>query len=90
MGNAGGHNVTEDVKKQLSHVELVYFDPNVTSHMQPLDMGIIRSEKAYYKKALVKHCLLKVEEKGEIIMPTIKEAIIMIKNAWKKVFFIPD
>ena len=26
---------------------------------QPLDMGIIRSEKAYYKKALVKHCRLK-------------------------------
>ena len=56
--------------------------------MQPLDMGIKRSEKAYYKKALVKHCLLKVEEKGEIIMPTIKEAIIMIKNAWKKVIHI--
>ena len=80
--------LTSSVKKQLSHVELEYFDPNVTSHMQPLDMGIKRSEKAYYKIALVKHCLLEVEEKGEIIMPTIKEAIIMIKNAWKKVIHI--
>ena len=40
---------------------------------------------AHYRKALVKYCLLKIEEKGEIIMPTIKDAIIMIKNAWKEV-----
>jgi hypothetical protein len=50
----------------------------------------IRSTKAHYRKALVKHCLLKIEEKGQIIMPAIKEAIIMIKNAWKqvKLYFI--
>ena len=46
MGNAGGHNVTEDVKKQLSHVELEYFDPNVTSHMQPLDIPRTNSCKS--------------------------------------------
>ena len=44
-------------------------------------MGIIRSTKAHYRKALVKYCLLKIEEKGKIIMPTIRDAIIMIKNA---------
>jgi hypothetical protein len=53
-------------------------------------MGIKRSAKAHYRKALVKYCLLKIEEKGEIIMPTIKDAIIMIKNSWKqvKLYFI--
>ena len=55
------------------------------SQSKSLDMGIIRSTKAHYRKALVKYCLLKIEEKGEIIMPTIKDAIIMIKNAWKEV-----
>ena len=44
--------------------------------------------KAHYRKALVKYCLLKIEEKGEIIMPTIKDAIIIIKNAWKQVNYI--
>ena len=73
---------------QLTNIVLEYFDPNVTSHIQPLDMGIIRSTKAHYRKALVKYCLLKIEEKGEIIMPTIKDAIIMIKNAWKQVNYI--
>ena len=35
-------------------IVLEYFDPNVTSHIQPLDMGIIRSDKAYYRKYLVR------------------------------------
>ena len=43
-----------DYKKKLTHVELEYFDPNVTSHIQPLYMGIIRSFKAHYRKALVR------------------------------------
>ena len=29
------------------------------------EMGIIRSTKAHYRKALVKYCLIKIEEKGE-------------------------
>ncbi len=45
-----------------------------------LDMGI-RSTKAHYRKALVKYCLVN----GEIKMPCIKDAIIMIKNARKQV-----
>ena len=34
-------------------IVLEFFDPNVTSHIQPLDMGIIRSDKAYYRKDIV-------------------------------------
>ena len=63
LDNADGHNVTYDVKKQLTNKVLEYFDPNVTSHIQPLDMGIIRSIKAHNRKALVKYCLLKIGEK---------------------------
>ena len=85
LDNAGGHNVSDDVKKQLTHITLEYFDPNVTSHIQPLDMGIIRSSKAYYRKKLVRHCLTKIEEQGKIVMPTLKEAINMIKSSWKNV-----
>ena len=46
------------------------------------------TEKSFPVSPLVKYCLLKIEEKGEIIMPTIKDAIIMIKNAWKQVNYI--
>ena len=40
---------------------LEYFDPNVTLHIQPSDMGIIRSDKAYYRKDLVRHWLKKMK-----------------------------
>ncbi len=53
--------------------------------IESLDMGIIRSYKAYYRKNLSQHCLRKIEEIGQIVMPNLKEAIIMIKNSWKKV-----
>ena len=39
----------------------------------------------YYRKALVRHCLKTIEEKESILMPTVKEALILIKNSWKKV-----
>ena len=42
-------------------IVLEYFDPNVTSHIQPLEMGFIRSDKAYYRKELVRHCLRKMK-----------------------------
>jgi hypothetical protein len=35
-----------------------------------------------------KFCLKAIETKGEIIMPTVKDAIIMIKNSWKQVNII--
>jgi hypothetical protein len=43
-------------------------------------MGIIRSFKAHYRKALVRHCLKTIEEKENMIMPTVKEAIILINK----------
>lgn len=36
----------------LSNVELLYFPPGVTSKIQPLDQGIIKSFKSLYKKKL--------------------------------------
>ena len=34
-------------------IVLEYFDPNVTFHIQLSNMGIIRSDKAYYRKDIV-------------------------------------
>lgn len=37
---------------ELSNIELMYFPPNVTSKLQPLDQGIIKAFKDHYKKKL--------------------------------------
>jgi hypothetical protein len=34
-------------------IVLEYFDPDVTFHIQLSDMGIIRSDKAYFRKDIV-------------------------------------
>ena len=39
--------------------------------------------KAYYRKGLVKHCLASIKKNGKIIMPNMKEAIILIRESWK-------
>ena len=73
IDNAGGHNVTEETKKELTHITLKYFEPNCTSWVQPDDQGIIRAFKAYYRRGVVRHCCVKnagiidCEEKEEEI-----------------------
>ncbi|WP_227549602.1 hypothetical protein, partial [Acinetobacter baumannii] len=38
----------------LKAVELVFLPPNTTSKTQPMDQGVIRALKAYYRSNLVK------------------------------------
>ena len=39
-------------KLTLKNIELVFIPPNVTSLIQPLDQGIIKSFKTYYRSAM--------------------------------------
>ena len=49
INNAGIHSITDEPKKKFT---LLF---NLTILSQPLDMGIIVSFKALYRKALVRH-----------------------------------
>lgn len=40
---------------QLTHITLIYLSPNTTSHLQPLDQGIIKVFKAAYKRKYAEH-----------------------------------
>jgi hypothetical protein len=59
--------------------------PNTTSVIQPCDQGIIRAFKANYRFLLSKFCVRNLDDKDELIMPNVKEAIFMIKEAWDNV-----
>ena len=41
----------------LTNIELVYLPPNMTTHLQPMDAGIIHSFKAKYKQEFCKHLI---------------------------------
>ena len=80
--NAVSHNL---VQSDLSNVKVVYLPPNVTSIMQPLDQGIIKSFKSQYKRLLVQFLLDSIEKFDKLVKPNIKEAIEMIRIAWRNV-----
>ena len=50
VDNAGGHNITPELIKRLTHVEVYFLPPNTTSVIQPCDQGIIRSFKEAWGK----------------------------------------
>ena len=46
-------NCSAHYPMELEQIELVYLPANTTSHLQPLDQGILRSVKCKYKRVLV-------------------------------------
>jgi hypothetical protein len=47
----------------LKNVKVVFFTPNCTSILQPLDQGIIRSFKHYYRKQLLRKTIYMIDHK---------------------------
>lgn len=81
LDNATCHNVTG---LELTNLELCFLPKNTTSHLQPLDAGIIRSFKSAYRRDLVSLFIERVEQ-GEEMTVNLLEAIRMVHRAWKSV-----
>ena len=81
--NASSHQVRE-----YSHIKFLMLPPNVTSIVQPLDQGIIRSVKRRYKKKLAERYLVSVENNKDantiLKQLDIVAATNMVHNAWKE------
>ncbi|KIJ51658.1 hypothetical protein M422DRAFT_157586 [Sphaerobolus stellatus SS14] len=81
MDNFSGHYISYEPR----NIRLEFFEPNMTP-FQLCDAGIIRCLKAHYRKA---YCLwaLQLEEANErdIYKITIREAMLLIEEAWVQV-----
>jgi len=68
----------------LINIELQFFPPNTTSKLQPLDQGIIKNFKTFYRQEVVKNVLecIESEQTPNISVLT---AMIFVDKAWKKV-----
>lgn len=82
IDNFSGHYIPYEPQ----NIRLEYFEPNLTSYVQPLDAGIIRCFKAHYRKAF---CLRAIgrDDAGEedIYKIDILESMMMANDAWKNV-----
>jgi hypothetical protein len=70
--------------ENLSNIKLVFFPPNATSVLQPMDTGVIKSFKAYFRQFLVLQ-LIDRQEQGLNDKVSILDAIYLIKDAWDTV-----
>ncbi|XP_063593052.1 tigger transposable element-derived protein 4-like [Penaeus indicus] len=51
----------------LTNVQLVFLPPNTTSMLQPMDQGVIRSLKAFYRGEVVRLISRALEEKKSLV-----------------------
>jgi len=72
-------------KWEYNNLVIRFLPVNCTSHLQPLDAGIIRSAKAHYKRELVLRTLQMHEIEQNVPPLDIKEAIYIFARAWKAV-----
>ncbi|OUC40836.1 DDE superfamily endonuclease [Trichinella nativa] len=66
----------------LSHVKVVFFPSNCTSHLQPLDQGIIRCVKQCYRKRIVYDRLASLEAPKKI---SVLDAMNFLNSAWNSI-----
>ena len=68
----------------LKAIHLVFLPPNSTSKTQPMDQGVIRATKAYYRQGCVKKFIAAVDNKP---LPnlSILDAMAILTEAWGRV-----
>jgi len=82
LDNFSGHYISYEP----TNVELMFFKPNLTAWVQPLDAGIIRCFKAHYRRRFCQEAL-KRDASGEadIYSFNLLEALHMARDAWENV-----
>jgi hypothetical protein len=57
IDNAPVHGPATD----MSNLKVIFLEPNTTSHIQPMDAGIIRTFKTYYRSIFLRHLVAKYD-----------------------------
>lgn len=69
---------------KLKNVNVHFLPPNTTSHLQPLDQGIIRNFKSFYRTEVIDHILDAIEQSTDMKI-NILQAMRMTRMAWSNV-----
>ena len=89
MDNAGCH--PPELKGKYSNIKIIFLPPNTTSHLQPLDLGIIQNFKVHYRKLLLRFVISKIDQTtsdtaSQIVKSiNVLQAIRWVAEAWDSV-----
>ena len=68
LDNFSGHSIGE---LKLENIQVHFYPPNCTSVLQPLDQGIIRKFKSFYRTRVLKHIIARLDgQDGRDVKPT--------------------
>lgn len=68
----------------LRNIKVIFFPPNMTSVIQPMDQGIIKNLKHFYRKQIVMNLLASINRNTNFKVDYLV-ASRFLKNAWQKV-----
>nr|XP_002735168.1 PREDICTED: tigger transposable element-derived protein 6-like [Saccoglossus kowalevskii] len=71
--------------KNLKAIKLVFLPPNTTSKLQPMDQGVIRNFKCFYRQRVVQRMLVNLDSGETLPTINVKDAIDMLHSSWQKV-----
>ncbi|CAG9563419.1 unnamed protein product [Danaus chrysippus] len=80
IDNCTAHNIIPPLKA----VNVKFFPPNTTSKLQPLDQGIIKKFKSFYRKEVVRKLITDMEQESASSI-NVLHAIRMTDKAWRSV-----
>ena len=80
MDNAPSHIIPE----KLTHVRCEFLPPTTTSHLQPMDAGIINAYKAHYRRYLVRFHVDAIDA-GRPPKVEVSDAIRWTKLSWDEI-----
>lgn len=80
VDNCPAHSVIDG----LAAVTVKFLPPNTTSHTQPMDAGVIKNLKHYYRQLLLSKVLMAMDS-GEEFSVDVLGAIHLLKQAWERV-----
>ena len=80
MDNAPSHFLATD----FENLKIMALPKNSTAHLQPMDAGIIRNFKLFYRKQLITDYMASLD-RGKQFNVDLRKAILMIYDAWGQV-----
>ncbi len=88
MDNAGCH--PHELKEKYSNIKIIFLPPNTTSHLQPIDLGIIQNFKVFYRTLFLRFVLSKIDQTTEtasqlVLSVNVIQAIRWVAQAWDSV-----